>query len=80
MPIPKSRQAAWENGDGRTTWYNGYWHNIKTNLYSNTTLQKKESGLYLGDNQNSSNTWRNGGSPKKPDIFMFLLSDSGGPM
>ena len=80
MPRPKSSQAAWGYGDGRTTWYNGYWFNSKTNLYSDTTPVKKESGLYLGDNQNSSNTWRNGGSPRKPDVYMFLLSESGGPL
>ena len=80
MPRPKSSQAAWGNGDGRTTWYNGYWYNSKSNLYSDTTPGKKESGLYLGDNQNSANTWRNGGSPKNPDVIMFLLSDSGGPV
>jgi hypothetical protein len=79
MPRPKSSQAAWGNNDGRTTWYNGHWYNSKTNLFSETTPQKKDSGLYLGDNQNSSNSWRNGGSPRTPDIYMFLLSESGGP-
>jgi len=79
MPRPKSAQAAWGNGDGRTTWYNGFWHNSKTGLYSVSTPQKRESGLYLGDNQDSSNSWRNGGSPALPDVFMFLLSDTGGP-
>lgn len=79
MPRPKSSQASWGNWDGRTTWYNGYWHNAKTNLYSNTTPIKKKSGLYLGDNQNYSNTWRNGGTPPTPDVYMFLLSNSGGP-
>lgn len=80
MPRPKSSQAAWGNGDGRTTWFKGYWYNSKTNLYSDITPIKKESGLYLGDNQDSSNSWRNGGSPMTPDIYMFLLSDSGGPI
>jgi hypothetical protein len=79
MPRPKSTQAAWGNSDGRTTWYNGFWFNSISNLYSVETPTKKNSGLYLGDNQNSSNSWRNGGSPRKPDIYMYLLSDSGGP-
>ena len=79
MPRPKSAKAAWGISDGRTTWWNGYWYNEKTQFYSTTTPIKKNSGLYLGDNQNDSNTWRNGGSPRKPDVYMFLLSDSGGP-
>ena len=79
MPRPKSSKAAWGVTDGRTTWYNGWWYNSKTNQYSDTTPRKSSSGLYLGDNQNSANTWRNGGSPRRPDIFMFLLSRSGGP-
>ena len=29
MPQPKSRQAAWGNGDGRTTWFYGFWDNEK---------------------------------------------------
>jgi hypothetical protein len=79
MPRPKSAQAAWGNSDGRTTWYNGFWYNSISNLYSVVTPTRKDSGLYLGDNQNTSNSWRNGGSPRKPDIYMYLLSDSGGP-
>jgi len=78
MPRPKSAQAAWGNSDGRTTWYYGYWYNQKTNSYSDKTPVKKNSGMYLGDNQDHSNTWRNGGSPLMPDVYMFLLSDSGG--
>ncbi|MCK4515824.1 MAG: DUF3157 family protein [Spirochaetaceae bacterium] len=79
MPRPKSTQAAWGNSDGRTTWYNGWWHNEATGHYSVTTPIERESGLFLGDNQNSSNTWRNGGSPRSPDVYMWLLSESGGP-
>lgn len=80
MPRPKSAQAAWGNSDGRTTWYNGWWYNEKTNLYSSSTPEQGESGLYLGNNQNASNTWRNGGSPRRrPDIYMWLLSETGGP-
>ena len=79
MPRPKSNQAAWGNTDGRTTWWNGWWYNEKTNLYSKTTPQKTKNGLYLGDNQNNSHSWSNGGSPRTPDKYMFLLSSSGGP-
>ena len=79
MPNPKSAKAGWGVSDGRTTWWNGYWYNKMTKLYSDTTPIKKNSGLFIGDNQNSSGTWRNGGSPRGPDVYMFLLSDSGGP-
>lgn len=80
MPRPKSAKAGWGISDGRTTWWYGYWFNSKTNQYSESTPIKKESGLFLGDNQNNAGSWRNGGSPSKPDIYMFLLSDSGGPL
>ena len=79
MPEPKSPKANWGNNDGRTTWWNGWWYNNNTGQYSESTPQKTNNGLYLGDNQDKSNTWRNGGSPYKPDIFMFLLSENGGP-
>ena len=79
MPRPKSAQAAWGNSDGRTTWYNGWWYNERTHLYSTATPSRRDSGLYLGDGQNSSNTWRNGGTPSAPDIYMWLLSQTGGP-
>lgn len=79
MPEPKSAQAAWGNRDGRTTWWYGYWHNEKTGLYSHATPQKSSSGIYLGDNQNNAGQWRNGGSRDSPDVFMYLLSKTGGP-
>ena len=79
MPRPKSAQARWGNSDGRTTWYNGWWHNSKSGLYSDSTPRKSSSGLYLGDNQNSARTWSRGGSPGRPDVYMYLLSKSGGP-
>jgi hypothetical protein len=80
MPHPKSAQAAWGNSDGRTTWWYGWWSNEKTGLYSHTTPRKSSSGLYLGDNQNNSGRWRNGGSRDWPDVYMFLLSKNGGPV
>ncbi len=79
MPRPKSSKAAWGISDGRTTWYNGWWYNSKTGLYSDSTPQKSSNGLYLGDGQNNANTWRKGGTPNQPDIYMFLLSSRGGP-
>jgi hypothetical protein len=79
MPRPRSAQAAWGNRDGRTTWWYGWWHNEKTNLYSQTTPKKSANGIYLGDNQNNAGSWRNGGSREWPDVYMFLLSTSGGP-
>lgn len=79
MPKPKSSKAAWDKSDGRTTWYNGWRYNSTTKIYSDTTPKKSNSGIFLRDNQNNSNSWRKGGSPRKPDIYMFLLSKSGGP-
>lgn len=79
MPSPKSAQAVWGNSDRRTTWWYGYWHNEKTGLYSDSTPKKGQSGMYLGDNQDQSGSWRNGGSPGYPDVYMFLLSNTGGP-
>lgn len=79
MPMPKSAKAAWGVSDGRTTWYNGWWYNSKTNKYSIKTPFKTKSGIYIGDDQNVKNTWRNGGSPSTPDVYMFLLSKYGGP-
>ena len=79
MPSPKSAKAAWGVSDGRTTWWYGYWYNAKTKAYSATTPKKTESGVYLGDNQNNVGSWRNGGSPARPDVYMFLLSEHGGP-
>ena len=79
MPRPKSRQAAWGNSDGRTTWYNGWWVNENTGRYSRSTPVKSANGIFIGDAQNESHTWRRGGSPARPDIYMWLLSESGGP-
>jgi hypothetical protein len=79
MPSPKSKQASWGNGDGRTTWYYGWWKNETTNQYSDTTPKKDSSGKYVGDNVNSAYSWRRGGAPRRPDVYMFLLSKSGGP-
>ena len=79
MPIPKSSKAAWGVSDGRTTWWNGYWYNSKTKEYSSIKPIKNSKGIYIGDGNNQANTWRNGGSPLKPDTIMYLLSDNGGP-
>lgn len=79
MPVPKSSKAAWGVTDGRTTWYYGYWYNIVNKEYSHTTPIISQSGIYTGDKQNNSHSWRKGGSPRKPDIYMYLLSEYGGP-
>jgi len=78
MPIPKSAQAFWGNYDGRTTWWKGYWYNIKTNKYSRRTPTKKLNSYYYGDGQNDKGYWRNGGSPRNPSKINWLLSSSGG--
>jgi endonuclease/exonuclease/phosphatase family metal-dependent hydrolase len=79
MPIPKSPQAAWDNFDGRTTWWHDYWYNIETEQVSATQPVKNENGLYCGDGQDRRDEWRRGGSPKrKPTILEWLLSEYGG--
>ena len=78
MPSPKSSQAAWGNSDGRTTWWYGYWHNIKTEQVSATQPVKKENGLYYGDDQDLRHMWRRGGSPRYPTTLEWLLSQNGG--
>jgi hypothetical protein len=77
MPSPKSSKAYWGNGDGRTTWYNGYWKNTKTKKYSGITPKKHSDGYYYGDKQNNSG-WRKGGSPSYPQKIEWLLSSRGG--
>lgn len=79
MPRPKSSKAAWGVSDGRTTWWYGWWYNSVTGQYSDRTPTKSGSGMYVGDGQNNANQWRNGGSPARPDVFMYLLSGFGGP-
>ena len=78
MPQPKSRQAAWGNGDGRTTWFYGFWDNAKTGGTSKTDPVRRANGTYYGDSQDLRNTWRNGGSPPIPTALEWLLSASGG--
>lgn len=78
MPSPKSKQAAWENTDGRTTWYYGYWFNEKTGAFSEETPMKKANGFYYGDDQKKQWHWRNGGAPRYPTKIEWLLSTSGG--
>lgn len=75
MPRPKSAQAAWGNTDGRTTWWNGYWHNRRTGQYS--SRQPVESDGFAGDGVNNSG-WRRGGSPGAPSRIEWLCSTSGG--
>jgi hypothetical protein len=76
MPEPKSAQARWENTDGRTTWWIGYWINKNTNQTSLKTPEKV-NGKYAGDNQGS-HSWRRGGSPNAPSKLEWLLSIYGG--
>jgi hypothetical protein len=78
MPTPRSAQAAWGNTDRRTLWNNGGWRNEKTGAYSYGTPRKDNAGLYNGDRENTIGSERRG-SPGQPDVYMFLLSRSGGP-
>ena len=80
MPAPKSEDAEWFNFDEETEWYNGWWSNFHTQKYSKTTPVLQPNGRYEGDDIDMSNTFSKGGSPGKPDIYMFLLSDCGGPV
>ena len=75
MPRPKSAQASWGNSDGRTTWWNGYWVNRKTNRYSLTT--PSSSNEYKGDGIENRG-WRRGGAPRRPTMIQWLCSTSGG--
>jgi hypothetical protein len=78
MPTPRSAQAAWGNSDRRTQWNEGGWKNEKTGAYSYRTPKKDNAGQYMGDSQNTIGSERRG-SPGQPDIYMYLLSRSGGP-
>jgi hypothetical protein len=78
MPTPRSAQAAWGNTDRRTRWNEGGWKNEKTGVYSYGTPRKDSTGQYTGDGQNTIGFERRG-SPGQPDVYMFLLSRSGGP-
>jgi hypothetical protein len=78
MPTPRSAQAAWGKSDRRTRWNEGGWKNEKTGAYSYGTPKKDNAGQYRGDSQNTIGSERQG-SPGQPDIYMYLLSRSGGP-
>jgi hypothetical protein len=75
LPQPKSAQAAWGNYDGRTTWWYGYWENIKTNEYSSAIPKLGQSGVWVGDGQNRRGYYRRGGSPAYPTKVELILSD-----
>lgn len=75
LPSPKSNQAYWGNSDGRTTWWYGYWKNIKTREYSSEKPLKKSSGYYKGNGQNNSGSYRRGGSPRYPTKLEKILSE-----
>lgn len=75
MPRPKSAQARWGNGDGRTTWWNGYWVNRRTRTHS--ARQPNARDDYAGDGAAASG-WRRGGAPRRPSVVEWLCSKSGG--
>jgi hypothetical protein len=79
MPMPKSAQAAWGNRDGRTTWYVGYWTNLKTRSTSSLQPIRDDKGQWVGD-QKGIQAWRRGGSPPPPTQIEWLCSTSGGIM
>ena len=74
LPQPKSRQAAWGNSDGRTTWWYGYWENIDTNAYSSKKPKLGQSGIFIADGQKLKGYYRNGGSPSYPTKIETILS------
>ena len=76
MPAPKSNKARWGNSDGRTTWWEGYWHNINQGKFSSTTPVLK-NGTYVGDGIDGRG-WRRGGSPWGTTDLQWLLSSGGG--
>lgn len=75
LPQPKSKQAAWGNPDGRTTWWYGYWENINTNEYSSKKPKLGQSGIWIGDGQNQRGYYRRGGSPSYPTKTEMMLSE-----
>ena len=75
LPQPKSRQAAWGNPDGRTTWWYGYWENINTNEYSSRKPKLGQAGIWIGDRQNLKGYYRRGGSPGYPTKVETILSE-----
>jgi hypothetical protein len=77
MPQPKSKQAAWGNRDGRTTWFYGYWTNLKTHSTSSLQPVKDAKGQWIGDEKGVA-AWRNGGSPRTPTQVEWLCSEFGG--
>ena len=79
MPRPKSPQAAWGNRDGRTTWYVGYWTNLKTGSTGSLQPTADNRGRWLGDGKGLQ-PWRRGGSPSPPTAIEWLCSTSGGIM
>lgn len=74
LPQPKSRQAAWGNSDGRTTWWYGYWKNNDTNEYSSKKPELGQSGIWIGDGQKLMGYYRRGGSPSYPTKVELMLS------
>lgn len=77
MPEPKSRQAAWGNRDGRTTWFYGYWTNLKNHSSSSLQPIKDGTAQWVGD-EKGLQAWRNGGSPRAPTQVEWLCSERGG--
>lgn len=77
MPKPKSAQAAWGNRDGRTTWYVGYWTNVKTRSTSSLQPIKNNNAQWVGDDRGLAAS-RRGGSPPPPTQIEWLCSTSGG--
>jgi hypothetical protein len=78
MPQPKSPQAAWGNRDGRTTWWVGYWINVKTDSTSSIQPTKDNTGgQWVGDSKGV-RYWRRGGSPPRPTKIEWLCSNSDG--
>jgi len=77
MPEPKSRQAAWGNYDGRTTWWVGYWVNGSTGATSSTQPAKNSNDEWVGDG-NGYRAWRRGGTPPPPTKIEWLCSSNGG--
>jgi|SRR5271170_766381 len=75
IPMPKSREAAWGNYDGRTTWWNGGWFNSGANQYSTAQPAIDADGNISGDGQDWRG-WRTGGSPLlQPDHKYFVNSE-----
>src|SRR2546425_8373521 len=72
-----AHEDPWDNRDGRTTWWVGYWVNDKDRSTSSGQPKKDENAKLVGDGKGFK-AWRRGGSPPRPTRIEWLCSKMGG--